>query len=168
MLVKYRPMTKVKKFHVPGIHQISGGKDPLRLVKDFIVRLGFDPDQSQREFTAENARWMISLGEDEELEVLLEGLKNKAETTIYMGVNIATVPVRGGYEMLAAALEIADGLIGVKVSLVGHYLVLSASLGAADIGVDDLEYHYKLIAAQRHWFHEALADELGWEGLPSA
>lgn len=160
-------MTKIKKFAVPGIRQISGGKDPLRLVKDFIVRLGFDPDQCQREATTENSRWMISIGEDEDLEVLVEGLRSKAETTIYMGVNIATVPVRGGYEMLAAALEIADGLIGIKVSVVGHYLVLSASLGGADITVDDLEYHYKLIAAQRNWFREALADELGWEELPS-
>lgn len=160
-------MTKIKKFTVPGIRQISGGKDPLRLVKDFIVRLGFDPDQCQREATPESSRWMVSIGEEEDLEVLAEGLRNKAETTIYMGVNIATVPIRGGYEMLAAALEIADGLIGIKVSVVGHYLVLSASLGAADISVDDLEYHYKLIAAQRNWFRDALADELGWEELPS-
>ncbi len=160
-------MTKIKKFAVPGIRQISGGKDPLRLVKDFILRLGFDPDQCQREATTENSRWMISTGEDEDLEVLVEGLRNKTETTVYMGVNIATVPIRGGYEMLAAALEIADGLIGIKVSVVGHYLVLSASLGAADITVDDLEYHYKLIAAQRNWFRDALADELGWEELPS-
>ena len=161
-------MSKVKKFSVPEIRQIAGGKDPLRLVKDFIVRLGFDPEQCQREATPDNTRWMVSIGEEEELEVLLEGLKNKGETTIYMGLNMATVPVRGGYEMLGAALEIADGLIGVKVSLVGHYLVLSASLGAADVTVDDLEYHYKLVAAQRHWFREALADELGWEELPSA
>lgn len=160
-------MAKVKKFAVPGIKQIAGGKDPLRLVKDFIIRIGFDPDRCQRENDADNYRWMISIGEHEELEVLLEGLKNKVETTIYMGVNIATVPVRGADHMLAAALEIADGLIGIKVSLVGHYLVLSASLGGADISVDDLEYHYKLIAAQTAWFREALADELGWDEVPA-
>ncbi|NMC64467.1 MAG: hypothetical protein GYA55_14980 [SAR324 cluster bacterium] len=158
-------MTKAKKFAVPGIRQISGGKDPLRLVKDFIIRMGFDPDRCQREVTLDNARWMVPTGEDEELEVLLEGLRTKTETTIYMGVNIVTVPIRGAYDLLAAALEIADGLIGIKVSLVGHYLVLSASLGAADISVDDIEYHYKLIVAQRSWFRDALADELGWDEL---
>ncbi|MCB0310823.1 MAG: hypothetical protein KDD42_06295, partial [Bdellovibrionales bacterium] len=126
---------------------------------------GFDPDEAARERTTENARWMLSLGGGEELEVLLEGIKKPSETTVYMGVNIATVPLRGGLEMLAAALEIADGLVGIKVSLVGHYLVLSASLGAAGITVEDLDYHYKLIEAQEGWFREALADELGWESL---
>jgi hypothetical protein len=94
------------------------------------------------------------------------GLKRPAETTIYMGLNIATVPIRGAYEMLTAALEIADGLVGIKVSLVGHYLVLSASLGAAGLTVDELDYNFKLIVAQEVWFRQVLADELGWEELP--
>ena len=160
-------MSKIKKFNVPHIQKLSGGKDPVRLVEDFIVRLGFDPKACKRESVSESCRWMVSIGEEEELEVLLEGIKSKTDTTVYMGVNIATVPVRSGFDMLAAALEIADGLIGIKVSLVGHYLVLSASLGASDITVDDLEYSYKLIAAQQSWFRETLADEMGWEDLPS-
>ena len=126
-------MGKVKKFAAVNIRKITGGKDPVRLVEEFILRRGFDPDDSARERTAENARWMLALGGGEELEVLLEGIKKPSETTIYMGVNISTVPVRGGSEMLAAALEIADGLVGIKVSLVGHYLVLSASLGIAGV-----------------------------------
>ena len=65
--------------------------------------------------------------------------------------------------MLAAALEIADGLVGIKVSLVGHYLVLSASMGAAGITVEDLDYNFKLIEAQESWFRDALSDELGME-----
>jgi hypothetical protein len=159
-------MGKIKKFATINIRKITGGKDPVRLVEEFILRRGFDPDACQKEKTPDNARWMISLGGDEELEVLVEGLKTPQETTIYMGVNIATVPVRGAADMLAAALEIADGLVGIKVSLVGHYIVLSSSLGVAGISIEDLDYHFKLIAAQQTWFKEALADELGWDALP--
>jgi hypothetical protein len=83
-----------------------------------------------------------------------------------MGVNIVTVPIRGAYDLLTAALEIADGLVGIKVSLVGHYLVLSASLSAVGISVEDLEYHLRLIEAQQVWFRDALAAELQWDEFP--
>ena len=133
-------MGKIKKFTDINIKRIAGGKDPCRLVEEFIIRQGFDPEKCQKERTPETARWMVSLGGDEELEVLVEGIKRPAETTIYM--------------------------VGIKVSLVGHYLVLSASLGAAGMTVEDLDYHFKLIAAQQVWFRDALADELGWEAMP--
>lgn len=160
-------MGKIKKFSVVNIRSITGGKDPSRLVEEFLLRHNFDPDKCARERTPDNARWMLSLGSDEELEILVEGMRKPSETTVYMGINIATVPIRGSAEMLAAALEIADGLVGIKVSLVGHFLVLSASLGAAGISLDDLDYHFRLIEAQRSWFRSALAEELGWEILPS-
>ncbi len=156
-------MGKVKKFTTSNIRKISGGKDPIRIVEEFILRRGFDPEECKRERTPDIARWMLGLGGSEELEVLVEGLKQAAETTIYMGVNVAIVPVRGSQEMLAAALEIADGLIGIKLSLVGHFLVLSASLGASGVTIEDLDYHFKLITAQQSWFREELAAELGWE-----
>lgn len=159
-------MAKVKKFTSANIRKITGGKDPIRLVQEFILRLGFDPETCQKEKTQDAIRWMISLAEDEDLEVLIEGTRNHSETTVYMGINVATVPVRGGAEMLAAALEIADGLVGIKVSLVGHYLVLSATLGASGLSLEEIEYHYKLITAQRSWFREALLDELQWEEIP--
>ncbi|MEZ4755087.1 MAG: hypothetical protein R3A13_12460 [Bdellovibrionota bacterium] len=160
-------MGKVKKFSGLSIRKITGGKDPIRLVEEFVIRRGFDPDECKSEGDGDNSRWMLKLEGDEELEVLVEGLKRPAETTIYMGVNVTTVPVRGGDEVLAAALEIADGLVGIKVSLVGHFLVLSATLGAAGIAVEDLDYNYKLITAQQAWFRDALADELGWEAFTS-
>jgi hypothetical protein len=159
-------MSKIKKFPVMTIRKIVGGKDPVNLVEEFILRRGFDPNECKNEKTPEYTRWMLSLGEEEELEVLVESLKKPSETTIYMGVNVATVPVRGAHDMLAAALEIADGLVGIKVSLVGHFLVLSASLGLAGVTVEDLDYNYQLIVAQQAWFKEALAEELGWEHLP--
>ena len=159
-------MSKVKKFSALNIRKITGGKDPIRLVEEFILRRGFDPAECQRERNADTSRWMLSLSEGEELEVLVETLRKPQETTIYMGVNIATVPVRGAHDVLVTALEIADGLVGIKVSLVGHFLVLSASMGLAGLSVEDLDYHYKLITAQQTWFKDALAEELGWEVLP--
>ena len=159
-----QPMaSKIKKFTGLSIRKITGGKDPVRLVEEFVVRRGFDPEESKSETGADTARWMLKLEEDEELEILVEGIKRPSETTVYMGVNIATIPVRGASDMLAAALEIADGLVGIKVSLVGHYLVLSATLGAAGMSVDDLDYHFKLITAQQAWFRDALKQELGWD-----
>ena len=101
-------MGRVKKFAAMSIRKITGGKDPIRLVEEFIVRHGFDPDECAWEKSGDSARWMVKLGEDEELEILAESLKVSAETTIYMGVNIATVPVRSGADMLAAALEIVQ------------------------------------------------------------
>lgn len=159
-------MGKLKSFAALSIRKITGGKDPINLVEEFILRIGFDPDDCVKEKSSDGARWMLALADAEELEVLIESIKHPTETTIYMGVNVATVPVRRSSEMLASALEIADGLVGIKISLVGHYLVLSATLGAAGVTVDDLEYHYKLITAQQSWFREALADELGWDNLP--
>ncbi len=159
-------MAKVRKFSALNIRKITGGKDPVRLVEEFILRRGYDPDKCEQQRTPDHVRWMMRIGSDEELEVLIEGIKVSAETTIYMGVNVVTVPVRGGNDVLAAALQIADGLVGIKVSLVGHYLVLSSTLGVAGLTVDELDYNFKLIAAQQSWFREALADELGWESIP--
>ena len=159
-------MSKIKKFAAIGIRKITGGKDPVHLVEEFILRQGFDPEESEKQRTPDNVRWMLTVNEGEDLEILVEGLKNTHETTVYMGINIATVPVRGANEMVTAALEIADGLVGIKVSLVGHYLVLSSSLGAAGLSVDELDYNFRLITAQESWFRQALADELGWEELP--
>jgi hypothetical protein len=159
-------MGKIRKFASLNIRKITGGKDPVRIVEEFISRRGLDPDKCQKENSADLVRWMFALKDAAELEVLVEGVKKPNETTIYMGVNIITVPIRGAGDILAAALEIADGLVGIKVSLVGHYLVLSASLSAVGVSVDDLEYHLKLIEAQESWFRGALATELQWEDFP--
>lgn len=159
-------MGKIKKFAVLNFRKITGGRDPVRVVEEFITRRGFNPDECRKENDADTTRWMFALRDEVELEVLVEGQRKPPETTIYMGINILTVPIRGAGDILAAALEIADGLVGVKVSLVGHYLVLSASLGAAGVSVEDLEYHLKLIEAQEGWFRGALAEEMQWEEFP--
>jgi len=159
-------MGKIKNFAALNIRKITGGRDPARVIEDFLTRRGLSAAECQKEKTPEHIRWMLALHDNEELEILIEGLRKPSETTIYMGVNIVTVPIRGAHDMLAAALEIADGLVGIKVSLVGHYLVLSASLSAVGISVEDLEYNFKLIEAQQVWFRDALAAELEWDDFP--
>ena len=159
-------MAKIKKFPSISIRKITGGKDPVNIVNEFILRLGHDPAECAKERDTDNARWMIGTGGDEELEILAEGLKTPNETTIYMGVNIAVVPLRGVHDVIIAAMQVADGLVGIKVSLVGHYIVLSSTMAAAGISVEELDYNYRLITAQQGWFRDALADELGLQALP--
>jgi hypothetical protein len=38
-------MGKIKKFPTINVQKITGGKDPIRLVEEFILRRGFDPDK---------------------------------------------------------------------------------------------------------------------------
>jgi hypothetical protein len=158
-------MGKIKKFAEINIRKITGGKDPVRLVEDFLSRKGFDPEKCQREKTPDLVRWMVQIKGEEELEILLEGIRKPADSTLYMGLNIVTVPIRGSYDMLAAALEIADGLVGIKVSLVGHYLVLSSSLSATGLTLEEVDYNFRLIEAQEGWFRDTLASELQWEDV---
>jgi hypothetical protein len=108
---------------------------------------------------------MVQIKGEEELEILLDGIRKPADSTLYMGLNIVTVPIRGAYDMLAAALEIADGLVGIKVSLVGHYLVLSSSLSATGLSLEEVDYNFRLIEAQEGWFRETLVSELQWEDV---
>ena len=158
-------MGKIKKFAAIGIRKIIGGKDPIKLVEEFILRLDFDPADTQADKSAEHIRWVLKINEGESLEILIENFKVTSETTVYMGIDVVQVPIRGANEVLAAALEIADSLVGVKVSLLGNFLILSATLTAVGLTVEELDYHYRLITAQRSWFQEALAEELGWESV---
>jgi hypothetical protein len=158
-------MGKIKKFAELNIRKITGGKDPVRVVEDFLSRKGFDPEKCQREKTPDLVRWMVQIKGEEELEILLEGIRKPADSTLYMGLNIITVPIRGAHDMLAAALEIADGLVGIKVSLVGHYLVLSSSLSATALTLEEVDYNYRLIEVQEGWFRDTLASELQWEDV---
>lgn len=156
-------MGKIRKFAELNIRKIVGGKDPLRVVEDFLQRRGFDAEKCLKEKTPDLARWMVQIKEDKELEILLEGIRKPPDTTLYMGVNIMTVPIRGAHDVLAAALEIADGLVGIKVSLVGHYLVLSSTLSASGLTLDEVDYNFRLIELQEEWFRQTLTSELQWE-----
>ena len=154
---------KSKRFVAAAIRPIVGGKDPLRVVEEFILRAGFDPERCLKEKSGESFRWVLEISDGRELEIFADGIRKASETTVYLGVNIVTVPLRGAHELLVAALEVADGLVGIKLSLVGHSLILSSTLNGALLSLEELEFHYSLIVAQQEWFRQALASDLGVE-----
>ncbi len=154
-------MSKVRKIPSAKIRKITGGKDPTRLVEEFMVRRGFDPDECLQQRTADIATWSVPLSGEEELEISLEGLNRPAETTLYMGVNVLTVPIKDSSAVLAAALIVADTLIGAKISLVNYDLVLSVTVYTANMGVDEVDYLYELLTRQKGGIQEAIAEELG-------
>lgn len=125
------------------------------------MRRGFDPDECLQQRTADIATWSVPLSGEEELEISLEGLNRPAETTLYMGVNVLTVPIKDSSAVLAAALIVADTLIGAKISLVNYDLVLSVTVYTANMGVDEVDYLYELLTRQKGGIQEAIAEELG-------
>lgn len=153
-------MAKTKKFPHLSIRKIVGGRDPLNAIEEFIKTKGFIPEECEQDIGPDNRRWMVKLDGTQELEILLEGIRQQSNTTIYLGINIALVSIRNAQEMLTAALELADGLIGIKLSLVGHFLVLSSSFSANEASVENLENAWALLSAQQRWFTETLAKEL--------
>ncbi len=154
-------MGKIKKIGPARIRRITGGKDPARLVEEFMVRRGFDPDECLQQRTGELASWSIPLNEEEELEVTLEGLNRHAETTLYMGVNVYPVSIKDSHHILTAALSLADTLIGAKLSLVNYDLVLSVTVYTANMRPDEIDYMYELITVQKPRIQELISEELG-------
>lgn len=156
-------MSKVKKIAPARIRKITGGKDPARSVEEFMVRRGFDPDDCLQQRTGDVATWLVPLGEEEELEITLEALSAPNETTLYMGLNIFSVPLKNAYRVLHTALSVADSLIGVKLSLVNYDLVLSVTTYTASMGVDEVDYFFELITRQKSVACEAISEELDFE-----
>jgi len=152
-------MAKVRKIGSARIKKIAGGKNPARTIEEFLVKRGFDPDDCLQQRTSEIATWSIPLTEDEELEITLEGTNRPTESTLYMGVNILTVPIKNCQETLAVALTVADTLIGAKISLVNYDLVLSVTQYTSDMAVDDVDYFFELISRQKSIVREAIIDE---------
>ncbi len=152
---------KIKKLSSARIRKITGGKDPIRLVEEFMVRRGFDPEECLQQRTTDLAQWLVPLGDEEDLEITLEGLTRPPETTLYMGVNILGVPLRESQRFLVAALSVADTLIGAKLSLVNYDLVLSVTVYTANMGIDEVDYFYELIVRQKTSVQEAITEEVG-------
>jgi hypothetical protein len=153
-------MGTLRKFASIGIRKIAGGRDPLNVTKDFILSLEADPNKSCQQKSSENMRWLVELSEEDELEIILDGINTPAQSTIYLGINAYTVPIRNALEVLALALSIADGLVGIKLSLVNNFLVLSSCSSANDLSLEDLKFYYDLLISQRNWFIETLEAEL--------
>lgn len=152
-------MTKIRKIVPARIRKITGGKDPGRLVEEFMIRRGFDPDECLQQRTADFVTWSIPVAEGEELEITLEGLSRPPETTLYMGLNVLAVPIKDAARYIAAALIVADTLIGAKLSLVNYDLVLSVTTYTANIGGEDVDYYYELITRQKVGVAEAIEEE---------
>lgn len=153
-------MGKIKNFVHHNIRKISGGKDPVNVLTEFIGSIGFDPQATLRDSSADHRRWMLALDKDKELEILLEDIKHSHETTIYLGINLSVVPIKGALDMLVVALELADGLIDAKISLVGHYLVISSGFPASDLNLEEIEYQYKMLTSQHEWLIKKLDEGL--------
>jgi hypothetical protein len=154
-------MGKVKKIIPTRIRKITGGKDPTRIVEEFMLRRGFDPEECIQQRSSDLAQWLIPLSDEEDLEVTLEGLGRPAETTLYMGVNVVAVPLIDSSAFFCTALSVADTLIGAKLSLVNYDLVLSVTAYIANMGVDDIDYYYELIVRQKSGVQEAIEHEMG-------
>jgi hypothetical protein len=153
-------MGKISRITPTRIRKISGGKEPSKLVEEFMLRRGFDPSDCLQQRTSQLSQWLIPLTEDEDLEITLEGLNRHPETTLYMGVNVLTVPLRDCNRFLYAALAIADTLIGAKLSLVNYDLVLSVTAYTANVGIEDIDYFFELITRQKSAVIDAINDEL--------
>lgn len=154
-------MSKVKKIAPTKIRKITGGKDPARVVEEFMVRRGFDPEECLQQRTSDLSQWLVPLGDnDEDLEITLEGLNRPPETTLYMGLNVMQIPIKDIQRFQYAALTVADTLIGAKLSLVDFDLVLSVTTYTSNMGVDEIDYYYELITRQKAAVQEAISEEL--------
>ena len=153
-----------KKFSLVSIEKLTGGKDARRMVQDFIVKRGFDPDECKK---GESDRWVLPADDEDEVEILLEDPDDNDLASIYIGMPVCAVPLDQVNETLISALRLADGLVEAKISLVGHYIVLSGAYPLALLRGDDLDYMYRLLIDQRQWLREQLCEELGWEILPA-
>ena len=143
-------MSKIRKISSAKIRKIQGGKDPTKLVEDFLVRRGFDPEECLQQRTSDIATWSVSLSEESELELTLEGVPRPLETTLYMGLNVCGVPLKDTTNFLQAALLVADTLIGAKLSVVNYDLVPSNHrCYTENMGSDMMDYYYELITRQK-------------------
>lgn len=154
-------MGKIRRFDTSVLGEMLIGKDAVKIVRHFLQKKGFDPDKTLKEQTPNSCRWMITVEKGCDMEVYLDKLKTPAKATLYMGINILPVPIRHSLDFLVTAMEIADGLIGVKLGLVGYFIILSVGIGAERITFEEIEYSYKLILAQKDWVRDEILDEFG-------
>ena len=152
-------MTKVSRIAPTKIRKISGGKDPVKTIEEFLIRRGFESESCLQQKTNQLAQWLVPLSEEEDLEITLEGLHRPMETTLYMGVNVVAVPLRDVQKVLHAALTVADTLIGAKLSLVNYDIVLSVTSYADSLSTEEVDYLFELITRQKSAVYEAISEE---------
>ncbi len=153
-------MSKIRKIASARIKKISGGKEPTKIIEEFMHRRGFNPEDCLQQRTNQMIQWLLPLDEDEDLEVTLEGTNRAIETTLYIGVNVMPVPLGDVQKFTYAALLVADTLIGAKLSIVNYDLVLSITTYANDLSVEDVEFYYEIINRQKSAVIDVISDEL--------
>ena len=153
-------MSKVRKIGLARIKKITGGKEPTKIIEEFMLRRGFDPEACLQQRTGQIAQWLLPLSDSEDLEITLEGLNRPVESTLYIGVNVMAVPLRDTQKFTYAALLVADTLIGAKLSVVNYDLVLSVTTYTADMGVDDVEFYFEMITRQKSSVIDSITEEV--------
>jgi len=156
---------KRKRAQIFGFKSITGGKNARKSIEQFLENRNQDPSEFLKNAVRGADRWVF---EDKEQGVELELLHDHSEVdgevpTVYLGINLFEVPMRNFADVLATTLQIADGLVQTKISIVGHYFILSSCLPADDVTTDQLEYLYKSLIFQRDWFLDTLFKEMGWK-----
>lgn len=153
-------MSKIRKIASARIKKISGGKEPVKVLEEFMSRRGFNPQDCLQQRTNQMVQWLLPLDEDEDLEVTLEGKNRSIDSTLYVGVNVMSIPIAEAQKFTYAALLVADTLIGAKLSIVNYDLVLSITTYASDLSVEDVEFYYEIINRQKSAVIDAITDEL--------
>jgi len=151
--------SKIRKISQAKIRKLPGGRDPARNIEEFLLRRGFDPEECLHLRTNEISTWSVPLNEEEELELTLESLGRPAETTLYIGLNVCGVPLKGTADFLAAALTVADTLVGTKLSLVNYDLVISVTVYTENLSGESIDYYYELITRQKNSAYELIMEE---------
>lgn len=152
-------MAKIKKFTLTKItNNIPDGKEPIALVEEFLKRKGYDSNECLQLKDNTTISWAVPINDDDELEITLEKTNQADLTTIYMGINILTIPLKYTSTFLASALTVADTLIGTKISIVDYDLVLSATYYINNMSLDDLNYFFDLLCDQQDGVKQAIVD----------
>jgi len=158
-------MSKIKKFSPLRIIKGSKKEKTADLINKFITSLKLDPKKCLTDSNEKFKRWCFEFEKEKELEIILEKGNSEALNTIYMGLNVCLVPLKDLNNFLLSALEIADGLIGLKVSIVGHHLVLSTCIDTFSLTVKEIEYYYQMMLEQEIWYIDQLIEHLDLDYL---
>lgn len=153
-------MSKIRRINPRRIQKIRGGKDPVLIIEKFMQQRGFDQASFLQKRTADLTQWLVPLGDEEDLEITLEGLTRASQSTLYLGLNIYPVPLSDTQKILAATLQVADTLIGAKLSLVNYDIVLSTTLYTEELSVDLVDYNFELLLRQKPSVQDAINEEL--------
>ena len=141
------------------ITKIPGGLDPVKIIQDFIITTGFDKSEAEYKQKEDSFRWQAAINEQVNLEIFLENNDSPTTSIVYLGINIANIPIKKTQDFLVTALENADMLFDAKISIVNDALVMSSTLLVADISTNLLTEKFKAIKEQSDWLRKVVTGE---------